>query len=165
MRFLLVAAALATVSTAAYAQGSSWGVFEAPDGSRGAGVQAPNGAQLLVKCDKPGEGEVYGILVSPEELVGPSNRGFQMRPVELRFDEGAPVDDRWRFYESSASAVHKGTENQLDRLLAGLADAKTFRARLNPERARWVEMTFDVTGARAAIAQVYENCEDTNPLG
>lgn len=165
MRFLLVAATLATVSTAAYAQNSSWGVFETPDGSRGAGVQAASGAQLLIKCDKPGAGEVYGILVSPEELVPPSNRGFQMRPIELRFDEGAPISDRWRFYERSASAVDKGTENQLDRLLTGLADAKTFRARLNPERSRWVEMTFDVTGARAAIAQVYESCEDTSPLG
>ncbi len=165
MRYLLVAAALVTVSAAAQAQTSNWGAFSAEDGSSGVGVQASDGAQLLVKCDKPGRGQVYAIVVTPTPLVPPNNTRFQMRPVELRFDDRAPIDDRWRFYEQSASAVNQSTENQLARLLPGMADATTFRIRLNPERARWVEATFEVSGAREAIGQVYESCQDTNPLG
>lgn len=165
MRCLMIAASLAAISTAAHGQDSVWGAFDGPDGSSGVGVQSADGAQLMLKCDKPGKGEVYAVLVSREPLVPPTNTRFSMRPIELRFDDAAPFDDRWRFYEQSASAVNQKSENQLDRLIAGMADAKSMRARLNPERARWVEMDFDVTGARTAIGQVYESCKDDNPLG
>jgi hypothetical protein len=165
MRYFVIGAALAVVSSAALAQDSVWGTFEGAEGTTGAGVQAANGAQLLFKCDKPGKGEVYGIVVTAEPLVPPNNTRFQMRPTELRFDDGAPLEDRWRFYESSASAVNQRTENQVVRLVNGIADANTFRIRMNPERARWVEATFQVTGAREAIGQVYTSCQDDNPLG
>lgn len=165
MRYLMIAAALAAVSTAAQGQNSVWGSFDDGNGSSGVGVQSPNGTQLLLKCDKPGRGEVYATLVSKEPLAPPSNTRFVMRPVELRFDDGAPIGDRWRFYEQTATAVNQKSENQLERLVTGLANAKSFRARLNPDRARWVELSFDVSGAKAAIQQVYESCKDDNPLG
>jgi hypothetical protein len=165
MRYFVFGFALVAASATALAQDSAWGTFEGAEGTIGAGVQAADGSQLLIKCDKPGKGEVYGIVATIEPLVPPSNTRFQMRPIELRFDTNSPIDDRWRFYEQSASAVNQRTENQVIRLVNGLADASTLRIRMNPERQRWVEATFQVTGAREAIGQVYTSCQDDNPLG
>ena len=88
-----------------------------------------------------------------------------MRPVMLRFDEEGTVEERWRFYEKSAVAINQKAERTLARLLGDLADANKLTVRLNPERARWVETTFDVRGAKDAITRVYESCEDKNPYG
>ena len=164
MRYLVMGVAAAALAAGAQAQQPAWGYFDA-DGSSGAGVQAANGAQFMLKCDKPGRGEVYAVVVSVENLVPPNNTRFQMRPAMLRFDDGAESEERWRFCERSAVAVNQSTERTLERLLLGLSDADNFRIRLNPERARWVEMTFPVTGAKDAIARVYESGEDDNPLG
>lgn len=165
MRYAIAIAALTAISATAFAQQSAWGTFDGAEGTIGAGVQAANGAQLLFKCDKPGKGQVYATVATTEPLVPPSGTRFMMRPAELRFDANPPIEDRWRFYERSATAVNQRTENQVIRLVSGIADASSFRIRLNPERSRWVEVTFEVTGAREAIGQVYESCRDDNPLG
>ncbi len=163
MRYWMIGMALAAGAMAAQAQDSAWGYFEAPDGANGAGVQAANGAQLILKCDKPGKRAVYAVVVTPEPLVPLTNNGFQMRPIELRFDTEAPVEERWRFYERSAVAVDQTQTKSLTRFLNDLVDAKSVRLRLNPERARYVEATFEVAGAREAVAKVYELCKDDSP--
>jgi len=165
MRYLILGAALAATCGAAQAQDTAWGFFEAPGGSNGAGVQAGNGAQLILKCDKPGKRSVYAVVVTPESLVPPTATApFQMRPIEVRFDAKGPVDERWRFYERSAVAIDQTQTKSLTRFLSGLADAQAVRLRMNPERARYVEESFEVAGAREAIAKVYELCQDDSPV-
>src|SRR5690554_2044131 len=56
MRYLVMGVAAAALAAGAQAQQPAWGYFDA-DGSSGAGVQAANGAQFMLKCDKPGRGE------------------------------------------------------------------------------------------------------------
>lgn len=160
MRYLSIGIALAALAGAAQAQSGNWGSFE-----NGVGVQGAGGAQLLLKCDKPGKGSVYATVVSPTKLVPPSQT-FVMRAVKMRFDGGAMKDDRWRFYETTAVAVNKTSEKSLGMLLAPLADAKKLELTLEPGgRDKPVDLSFDVGGARDAIGQVYTACKDTSPLG
>jgi hypothetical protein len=163
MRYLTIGMLLAAVTASAHGQTSTWGAFD--DGeTRGVGVQAAGGAQLILKCDKPGPGEVYAVVATQVGLVGPA-QSFVMRPVEIQYDDKPPYDDRWRFYEHAAIAINKGTERSLTRLLLDLGEAQTLEVRLDPEPRKRAPITvrFDVAGAQAALAQVFESCRDTLP--
>ena len=164
MRYLIAGlATLAAAPLAAQEPASAWGFFEAGEGSSGVGVQSADGSQLMLKCDKPGANEVYAVVATRENLVPPTQT-FVMRPVAVRFDSGTPFDDRWRFYDHSAVAINKASERSLTRFLADLDDARKLEIRLEPGgRTPPVTLTFDVAGAKEAIAQVYESCKDTIP--
>jgi hypothetical protein len=164
MRTITLAFALAAVPAAAQDQASAWQYFEPAGGTIQAGVVNAQGAQLILKCDKPGKGQVFAVIVTPEKQVPPSNQPFITRALELRFDAGAAIEDRWRYYENSVVAIDQKPTIALTRFLNGLADAAKFRIRTNPERARYVEAEFDVTGARDAIARVYASCQDQSPV-
>jgi len=164
MRYMMIAVALAAVPAAAQDQASPWRYFEPESGPIQAGVVNTQGAQLIIKCDKPGKGQVYAVVVTPEKLVPPSNQPFVNRSIELRFDAGATIEDRWRYYEQSVVAIDQKPTVALSRFLNGLANASKFHIRLNPERARYVEAEFDVGGARDAISRVYGSCQDQSPV-
>ena len=164
MRYWMIAAALAAAPAAAQNQASPWQYYTPAGGTVQAGVVNAQGAQLIIKCDKPGKGQVYAVVVTPEKLVPPSNQPFVNRSAELRFDAGATIEDRWRYYENSVVAIDQKPTVALSRFLNGLANAAKFHIRLNPERARYVEAEFDVAGARDAIARVYESCQDQSPV-
>jgi len=164
MRYMMIAVALAAAPAAAQEQTSPWQYFEPDGGTVQAGVVNAQGAQLILKCDKPGKGQVYAVVVTPEKLVPPSNQPFITRALELRFDTGAPREDRWRYYEQSVVAIDQKPTIALSRFLNELAVASKFHIRLNPERARYVEAEFDVAGARDAIGRVYTSCQDQSPV-
>ncbi len=164
MRYLPIVLAVAAVPAAAQNQASPWQYYTPAGGTVQAGVVNPQGAQLIIKCDKPGKGQVFAVVVTPEKQVPPSNEPFVTRALELRFDAGAAIEDRWRYYENSVVAIDQKPTIALSRFLNGLANASKFRIRTNPERARYVEAEFDVAGARDAIARVYESCQDTSPV-
>jgi hypothetical protein len=167
MRYSTIAVALAaaTVPTVAQSQASPWQYYEPAGGTVQAGVVNAQGAQLILKCDKPGKGQVFAVVVTPEKQVPPSNQPFVTRALELRFDAEAPIEDRWRYYENSVVAIDQKPTIALTRFINEIADSAKFRIRTNPERARYVEAEFDVTGARDAIGRVYASCQDTSPLG
>lgn len=166
MRYLMLGLALAAVSAAATAQDSVWGFFNGDDGAMGAGVQASDGSQLLIKCDMPGKHSVYAVVVSSLNLAPPlPPTQFASGPVTVRMDANAPWDDNWRFNDKFAMAVNQGNTRSLTRLLEQLADAKTLEVRLEPVDHAVYNTTFNVAGAREAIAKVYADCKDTNPLG
>jgi hypothetical protein len=164
MRYMIIAAAVAATSAAAQEQPSAWQYFEPDGGTVQAGVVNAQGAQLILKCDKPGRGQVYAVVVTPEKLVPPSNQPFITRALEMRFDTGATVEDRWRYYEQSVVAIDQKPTIALSRFLNGLANASRFHIRMNPERARYVEAEFEVGGARDAIGRVYASCQDQSPV-
>jgi hypothetical protein len=167
MRNWVIGIGVAAMAVGAAAQDASskWGYFEQAGSPLQAGVQNARGAQLILKCDKPGKHQVYAVVVTGESLVPATDRSpFQMRPAEFRFDEGANEDDRWRFYEKSAVAIDQTTIKALTHFLTGLADAQKVRVRLNPDRGRWVEESFEVAGARDAINRVFTSCGDDNPI-
>lgn len=167
MRYLTIAVALAAVPAAAQEQAepaSPWQYYEPEGGTMQAGVVNAKGAQLILKCDKPGKGQVFAVVVTPEKLVPPSNQPFVTRALEMRFDTGATVEDRWRYYEQSVVAIDQKPTIALTRFLNGLAGASKFHIRMNPERARYVEAEFDVSGARDAIGRVYVSCQDQSPV-
>lgn len=164
MRFMVIAMALAAVPAAAQDQASAWQYYEPEGGTMQAGVVNAQGAQLIIKCDKPGKGQVFAVVVTPEKLVPPSNQPFVTRALELRFDSGAPREDRWRYYEQSVVAIDQKPTIALSRFLNELVAASKFHIRMNPERSRFVEAEFEVGGAREAIGRVYASCQDTNPV-
>jgi hypothetical protein len=162
MRYGILGTALVMAAAAgAQAQASTWGAFEA-DGGFGVGVQGEDGAQLMLKCDKPGAGEVYAVVAVQTGLVPPS-QDFEMGPVFGTTDTKPPFDDRWRYYERSVIAINKGTERSLTRFLTNISDAKRLELRLEPNRRTRVAARFNVTGAKDAIAQVYASCKDQVP--
>lgn len=166
MRYLTIGVFfLAAAAGSAQGQGSVWGAFEDGEG-KGVGVQAADGSQLMLKCDKPGPGEVYAVVATPVSLVPPA-QSFEMRPVTVQYDQRAPYQDRWRFYEHAAIAINKGAERSLTRLLLDLDEAGTLEVRLDPEPRKRPPITvkFDVAGAKLALEQVYQSCNDTVPTG
>jgi hypothetical protein len=165
MRYWIVAAALANAAPiAAQDQASAWQYYEPDGGTIQAGVVNAQGAQLILKCDKPGKGQVYAVVVTPEKLVPPSDQPFITRALEMRFDTGATIEDRWRYYEQSVIAIDQKPTIALTRFLNGLANASKFHIRMNPERARFVEAEFEVGGALEAIGRVYASCRDQSPV-
>ncbi|HEY7807712.1 MAG TPA: hypothetical protein VIC34_10990 [Croceibacterium sp.] len=165
MRYLMFGVALAALSTAAIAQSSAWGFFNGANGGMGAGVQAADGAQLLIKCDKPGKHSVFAVVVSPLNLAPPLPiNQFESDPVTVRMDDAAPWDDNWRFNDKFAMAVDQGNTRSLERLLGKLQSASTFDIHMRPVGKGEVHTTFSVAGAKEAIDKVFAGCKDDNPL-
>jgi phosphoribosylformylglycinamidine (FGAM) synthase-like amidotransferase family enzyme len=167
MRIWFYGIVLAALSASAGAQDSAWGYFDAGAGpASGAGVQAKDGSQLLIKCEKPGKHEVYVVIAATSNLAAPlpENR-FESRAVTLRMDSNAPWDDNWRFNDKFAMAVDKGNDRSLTRLLAKLDGAKALQVQLRPFKAAPVLIDFNVSGSHDTIARVYQACQDDNPVG
>lgn len=166
MRYLMLGGALAALSAGAAAQNSAWGFFGGPGMASGAGVQAADGSQLLIKCDKPGKRQVFAVVVATTNQARPlpSNQ-YESFPVTLRMDDKPAWDDNWRFNDKFAMAVDQGNTRSLTRLLEQLADARSVAVRLKPIEHSIYNTSFDVAGAREAIAKVYSDCGDKNPLG
>ena len=169
MRFALCAlggaALTAIAATPLSAQESAWAYFEGEGGLMQAGVQSANGEQLILKCDEPGDGEVFAVIYTPTRLKPPSARP-QMRDVRMRFDEGPPFEDSWRHYEQTAMALNTRRDQQLGDFLNRLADANNLEVILDPVDGSVIEVKFVVTGTREAAARVFESCQDgDNPLG
>jgi len=166
MRYWVLGVAVAALSVGAGAQNSAWGFFGGPGMASGAGVQAADGSQLLIKCDKPGKRQVFAVVVATTNQARPlpSNQ-YESFPVTLRMDDKPAWDDNWRFNDKFAMAVDQGNTRSLTRLLEQLADARSVAVRLKPIEHSIYNTSFDVAGAREAIAKVYSDCGDKNPLG
>jgi hypothetical protein len=166
MRYWAFGVALVALSATATAQDSAWGYFGSAGAASGAGVQASDGSQLLIKCDKPGKHSVFGVVVATTNLAAPlpANK-YESQPVTVRMDTGSPYDENWRFNDKFAMAVDQGNVRSLTTLLGKLANAKTMDIQLKPLNHSVYTTHFNVAGAKAAIDKVYKDCEDTNPLG
>ena len=164
MRKWILGVAVAAIAAGVSAQGtaSKWAYFEQDGQPLMAGVVNADGAQLIMKCDKPGKKSVYVVMVNPEPLV-PAARDPFILPTEVRFDENSPQEDRWRFIGNSAMAMNARGQLALDRLMDGLPSASKLRLRMYVERGRTIEVSFDVAGAQEAINRVYESCKDDLP--
>jgi hypothetical protein len=164
MRYWVLGVAIAALSAAGMAADSSWGFFE-DGGSFGAGVQASDGSQLILKCDKKGKHQVFAVVVSPLNLAPPlpANK-YQSQPVTVRMDAGAPYNDDWRANDKFAMAVDQGNTRSLSRLLEKLESADKMELVLRPLKSTPTTINFPVAGAHDAIAKVFETCQDDNPL-
>ena len=164
MRKWIIGIGAAALAAGASAQdaASKWAYFEPEGQPMQAGVVNAQGAQLILKCDKPGNKSVYVVMVNPEPLV-PASRDPFILPTEVRFDDNAPNEDRWRFIGNSAMAMNARGQLALDRLMDGLPTASRLRLRMYLERGRTIEVSFDVAGAQDAINRVYESCKDDVP--
>ena len=164
MRKWIIGIGAAAIAAGASAQdaASKWAYFEPEGQPMQAGVVNAEGAQLILKCDKPGKKSVYVVMVNPEPLV-PASRDPFILPTEVRFDDGSPLEDRWRYYDQSAVAINMRGQNALDRFMTGLPSASKLRVRMYVERGRTIEVNFDVAGAQEAINRVYESCQDDAP--
>jgi hypothetical protein len=171
MRYSLVAVLAVAVSAIAVAQdqpagqaaASGWQTFQEDGGRSGALVKADNGSQIVVKCDKPGRREVHAmILSSNDKLAVPNDRPIS-RPIRFQFDGKAPSTENWRFYETYAMASGKTGDRALARFIVDLRNASKVRTILSTGIGPDVDLTFDVTGAKEAIAHVYEACRDNAP--
>ena len=164
MRKWIIGIGIAAIAAGASAQNaaSKWAYFEPEGQPIQAGVVNAQGAQLILKCDKPGKKSVYVVMVNPEPLVPPARDPYIL-PTEVRFDESAPQEDRWRFIGNSAMAMNARGQLALERFMDGLPSASKLRLRMYVERGRTIEVSFDVAGAQEAISRVYESCKDDLP--
>jgi len=163
MRYLAIGVLLAAVAGSVHGQATTWGTFESGE-SKGIGIQAADGSQLIFKCDKPGRSEVYALVLTDKNLVEPYST-YVMRPIKVRLDEQAPYEDNWRFYEHYIVAVNKGRERSLNRLLRDFGTGQKLELLLYPDpRSRTpVTLNFDIAGAQEALTHVFEACGDTPP--
>jgi hypothetical protein len=164
----IAGAALAALSAGALAQAppanTKWGFYEPEGGTLQAGVVAADGSQLILKCDKSGNRQVYAVVVANTDLARAlSDDRYESYPVMLRFDSDPPWDDNWRFNGRFAMAVDKGNVRSLTRLLEKLHDADKLELRLQPIMRSPVTINYDVTGAQDAIERVFASCRDTIP--
>ena len=164
MRYGLIGLSLAALAAGASAQdaASNWRYFEPEGAPMQAGVVNAQGAQLILKCNAPGKKSVYVVMVNPAPLVPPARDPYIL-PTEVRFDENAPQEDRWRVSDNFAMAMNARGQLALARLMDGLPTASKLRLRIYVERGRNVEVSFDVAGAQEAIRRVYESCQDDLP--
>ena len=155
MRKWIIGIGAAAIAAGASAQdaASKWAYFEPEGQPMQAGVVNAQGAQLILKCDKPGKKSVYVVMVNPEPLV-PASRDPFILPTEVRFDDNAPNEDRWRFIGNSAMAMNARGQLALDRLMDGLPTASRLRLRMYLERGRTIEVSFDVAAAQDSINRV-----------
>ncbi|WAT16684.1 hypothetical protein OZN62_06935 [Aurantiacibacter sp. MUD11] len=161
MRTKLIAGiAIAACAGVAQAQGASqWGYFEADGQPLQAGVVSPDGGQLILKCDDTGEGSVFAVIVSPQRLR-PSTTRPQVRALWLQFDGGNREEVRWRYYETSVTALNTRRDQTLEPFLRDMVEADQLTVRFDPADSQPFSINFTVTGAREAIDRVFESCED-----
>lgn len=171
MRYSLAAALAVAVSAAAVAQNqpageaptSGWQTFEDDSGRSGVLLKADNGSQIVIKCDKPGKREVHAMIMSSNDrLAVPSSRPIS-RPIRFQFDSKSPSTENWRFYETYAMASGKTGDRALARFVVDLRNASKVRTLLSTGIGPDVDISFDVAGAKDAIAHVYEACRDSAP--
>ena len=159
-------AACAALPAVAAAQEGNWGYFEPGDGTMQAGIAGDNGAQLILKCDKPGEDKVYAVIAVGTELAPAKGASeFESREVRLTYDGGSPDDDQWRFNDKFAMAMNDHNVRAMDRFGDKLAEAEKLDVILKPFRKAPVQLSFDVTGAKGAMERVYKTCGDEVPFG
>ncbi|HYD25646.1 MAG TPA: hypothetical protein VEB68_12705 [Croceibacterium sp.] len=165
MKFAIVAAGLVAVAAAASGQeqASRWSYFEGEGGMTGAAVQAADGSQLILKCDKPGRREVYAMVVSGDARLAVPNQRPISRPITVRADGKSPETGDWRFYERYATALGKTSDRTLARFVVDLRNASSLNMRLDTGISQDVVVDFDVTGASEVVPHVYEVCKDTMP--
>lgn len=168
MRYLMLAASLLCAASAtAQDQPSSWQFFQDAQQTNGlliAFVEASDGNQLVFKCDKPGKRSVYAMFSSDLKLGKPGPIPSQ-RTTSYRFDNGPTAKDEWRYYERIAVALHTARDNALPKLLQEFDTAKQVELKLEPLEDAPFTSTFDIAGAPAALARVYDSCkDDTNPF-
>ena len=165
MNRMAIAIALAAGPAAAVAQEGSWGYFEPGDGTLQAGIAAADGSQLILKCDKKGKDKVYAVIAVGTELAPAKGASeFESREVMLTYDGGSPADDQWRFNDKFAMAMNDHNVRAMDRFGAKLAAAEKLDVILKPFRKAPVQLSFDVTGANAAMERVYAACGDEVPF-
>lgn len=157
-------AALLACASVTQAQGTSaWGYFEADGAPLQAGLVSPDGGQLILKCDEPGDGSVFAVIVSPQRLR-PSTTRPQVRALWLTFDGGNREEVRWRYYEQSVMALNTRRDRNLEPFLREMVGADTLEVRFDPADGQPFSINFPVSGAREAIDRVFTSCEDDNVL-
>jgi len=166
MRYRVLGLALAVASTAAVAQQQSdWAFFTGDNGLVQAGVQSTDGWQFILKCDKPGKGSVYAVVVTTKPLVVTGSKSYATRPAVVSVDNGPPDRQVWRFVDQFAMAVDYQHDRYLTRVLQMLDGKSRLDIQLEPDRMTTVKSTFGVKGTREAAAKVFQSCQDTSPLG
>ena len=165
MKKIMFAAILVALPAGSMAQDGNWGYYEPGDGTLQAGIAGENGSQLILKCDKTGKDRVYAVIAVNTELAPAKGAsGFESRDVRLTYDGGSPVDDQWRFNDKFAMAMNDHSVRAMARFGQKLADAQKLDVLLRPFRKAPVRVSFDVTGARAAMERVFEACRDELPF-
>jgi len=162
----IVAIALSAIPVAAFAEDPQWGYYQDDEITKGllqATVVAKDGEQLTFKCEKKGKGQVVAVLFSTRAFAPPRNN-YSMRTVIVQVDDGRAMDERWRYFGQTVTAVDMKNERSLTGLIGEMEKGNELHLRVNPENASQYEITFPVAGTREALTRVYESCGDKYPI-
>jgi len=167
MRYSMIAAiALAAIPAASFAADPQWGYYSDEKVTKGllqAAVQSKDGEQLIFKCEKKGKGEVVAVLYSKSAFSAPATK-YILRPVTVQVDKGRAMEQRWRYFGNTITAVDMKNERTLTTLLGEMEKGSELHIRVNPETGVSYEITFPVQGGKEAVSRVYESCGDTYPI-
>jgi hypothetical protein len=161
----MIALALAAVPVAAYAA-PQWGYYQDDKITKGllqATVVASGGEQLTFKCEKKGKGQVVAVLYSPKAFAAPRQK-YVLLNVIVQVDKGRAMEERWRYFGQTVTAVDMKNERTLTTLIGEMEKGNELHLRVFPENASTYEITFPIEGARDALGRVYESCGDTYPI-
>ncbi|HWK42276.1 MAG TPA: hypothetical protein VNR60_10120 [Croceibacterium sp.] len=156
------ASAIAQEQPADQTAESAWQFLEEGGEGSGAIAQAPDGSQVVLKCDKPGSREVYALIMSGEKKLATPKSQPMARPIRFLFD-GKASQQSWRFYETYVAAFGKTSDRSLARFVIDLRRASTLRVMMDTGLGPDVDLSFNVAGASEAISYVYEACRDSAP--
>ena len=113
--------------------------------------------------DDLSEGQVVAVLFSKSAFSPPRN-SYVMRPVTVQVDKGRAMEERWRYFGQTVTAVDMKNERSLTTLVGEMEKGTELHLRVNPESASSYEITFPIQGAHEALGRVYESCGDTYPV-
>ena len=165
MRYWILGVACAGLSAAALAQESDWQIYDPGNEPAQAAVQSADGWQFIIKCDKPGKGSVYAVVVTTKPLVVTGSKNYQTRPAIISADGGAPDSQVWRYVDQFAMAVDYQHDRNLSRTLEELNGKSRMDIELQPDLMTHVRSSFNIKGTREAAAKVFQSCKDVDPLG
>jgi hypothetical protein len=165
MRYWILGVACAGLSAGALAQETDWQIYDPGTEPVQAAVQSADGWQFIIKCDKPGKGSVYAVVVTTRPLVVTGSKHYTTRPAVVSVDNGPPDRQVWRFIDQFAMAVDYQHDRNLTRTLQELDGKSRLDIQLEPDRMTTVRSTFAVRGTREAAAKVFKSCQDADPLG
>lgn len=159
----LLATTIALTAAPAHAEWDFNEIVDPMSDARRGIANTPSGPiVLVVKCDRNGPGTIYLSFIADQYLGGTSRNSG--RDIQFRID-GAPAERISARHDGrTASIFNLSPDRSGGQFLRRIVDASELTISLTNFRYESTVHVIDVSGARAAITQVAQTCNDTDWL-
>lgn len=118
-------------------------------------------AYLVFRCERPGPVSIVAAL-APGEKLGSFADGQVRRPVGLKIDASTNVDKDWFYPDESkgeSELTRTGGVDSVDMLKIVRRGHKSLRASIDKGDGSTLDLTFDISGADAALNRLMADCK------